>query len=533
MLDQHLTAQLTAHLQHLREPIELVSSLDDSAKSAQLDELLREIAACSDLVSVRRAGAHEEDARRPSFAIRRLGTDVEVRFAGIPLGHEFTSLVLALLHVGGHPPRIDDDVAARIRGIEGEHRFETFFSLTCQNCPDVVQALNVMSVLNPRIRHTAIDGALFPDEVDAREVRAVPAVFSFGDHDPHPADVPELWHAGRATLEELLAKLDAHADEHAAAALRDAGPFDVLVVGGGPAGAAAAIYAARKGIATGVLAERFGGQVLDTLAIENLVSVPRTEGPQLASALEGHVMEYDVDLFRGQRARALHPAVEEGGLVGVELESGVTVESRTVIVSTGARWRSLGVPGEADYRNRGVTFCPHCDGPLFKGKRVAVVGGGNSGVEAAIDLAGLVAHVTVVEFADRLKADAVLIDKLMSLKNVAVHTGAQTTEITGAEGRVSGLTFKERASGAVRHLAVEGVFVQIGLVPNTEWLRGTVELSKYGEILIDDRCATSLPGVFAAGDATTVPYKQIIIASGEGSKAALSAFAHLIRSPAA
>ena len=518
MLDDALTAQLATHLETITRPVVLAASLDDGPKSAELLALLEQVAALSPLLRVER---RDDDHRRPSFAIEREGTDVAVRFAAVPLGHELTSFVLALLQVGGHPPAADDALLARIRDLPGEHHFETYLSLSCQNCPDVVQALNVLAVVNPNITHVAVDGALFQDEVEARKVMAVPTVFLDG----------ELFDQGRMTLEQIVDRLDTAGAAAEAERLGGLDPFDVLVVGGGPGGAAAAVYAARKGIRTGVVAERFGGQVLDTVAIENLVSVPYTEGPRLAGALEQHVKEYDVDVFDLQRATRLVPAAEEGGLIGVELASGATLSARSVVLSTGARWRHLGVPGEEEYRNRGVTYCPHCDGPLFTGKRVAVVGGGNSGIEAAIDLAGVVAHVTVVEFLDELRADAVLLRKLSSLPNVDVVTGARTTEVLGDGEQVTGLRYEDRASGEERELALDGVFVQIGLLPNTEWLEGTVALSPRGEVEIDPRGATSVPGVFAAGDCTTVPYKQIVIAMGAGATAALSAFDHLIRTP--
>ncbi|HSP03689.1 MAG TPA: alkyl hydroperoxide reductase subunit F [Acidimicrobiales bacterium] len=518
MLDTALADQLRAHLTNVTMPVELVASLDDSAKSAELAELLDEIAGMSDLLTLRTDG---DDARRPSFAITRAGTDVRVDFAGVPMGHEFTSLVLALLQVGGHPPKVDPDTAEAIRLLDGEHRFETYFSLSCQNCPDVVQALNVLSVLNPSFSHTAIDGAVFPDEAEEREVLSVPAVFLDG----------ELFAQGRMDLEELLAKLDTGSAERAAEEIDAKDPFDVLVVGGGPAGAAAAVYASRKGIRTGLVAERFGGQVGDTMGIENLISVPYTEGPKLVAALEAHVGEYDVDVMNLQRAARLVPASGEGGLHSVVLDSGATVRARTVVVSTGARWRTLGVPGEDRFRNKGVHFCPHCDGPFYKGKRIAVVGGGNSGVEAAIDLAGIVGHVTVLEFTDRLLADEVLQRKLHSLPNVDVVLEAQTTELTG-DAKMEGLTYIDRRTGDERRLDVDGVFVQIGLLPNTEWIDGTVELSDRNEVVIDERGRTDIPGVFAAGDCTTVPYKQIVVSLGAGSTAALSAFDHLIRTSA-
>ncbi|OJY71685.1 MAG: alkyl hydroperoxide reductase subunit F [Sphingobium sp. 66-54] len=516
MLDNNIRTQLQAYMANIRQPIELVPSLDASAKGMELRQLLEEIAGLSDLVTL---APDADDARRPSFLIRRTGTDIGVRFAGIPLGHEFTSLVLALLQVGGHPPKIEDDVIAQIKALEGDYAFETYFSLSCQNCPDVVQALNLMSVVNPRIRHVAIDGALFKEEVEARKVMAVPSVYLNG----------EPFASGRMDIEQILAKLDTGAVARAAEKIAAKEPFEVLVVGGGPAGAAAAIYAARKGIRTGVVAERFGGQVLDTMAIENFISVPHTEGPKLAAALEQHVKDYDVDIMNVQRARRLVPAARAGGYAEVELESGATLKARTVVLATGARWRQMNVPGENEYRNKGVAYCPHCDGPLFKGKRVAVIGGGNSGVEAAIDLAGLVKHVTLIEYDSELRADAVLQRTLRSLRNVTIVTSALTTEVHGDGEKVIGLTYKDRDSDQAHLVELEGVFVQIGLVPNTEWLTDAVTLSPRGEIEVDARAHTSQQGIFAAGDCTTVPYKQIVVAMGQGSTAALSAFDYLIR----
>ena len=514
MLDAAIKNQLKAYLEKLIQPIELVASLDDSAKSGEITALLTNIASLSDKVSVRHDGSA---SRRPSFAVGRPGEAARIHFAGVPMGHEFTTLVLALLQTGGHPPKVDPAVIEQIKGISGSFRFETYISLSCHNCPDVVQALNLMAVLNPNIESTMIDGALFQAEVDARQILAVPAVYVNGEH----------FGQGRMTLEEILAKVDTGAEVRAAAALAHKDVFDVLVVGGGPAGAAAAIYAARKGIATGVVAERFGGQVLDTLAIENFISVSHTEGPKLAMALEQHVKDYAVDVMNLQRAEALIPGpnVHE-----VRLASGAVLKAKSVILATGARWREMNVPGEREYRGKGVAYCPHCDGPLFKGKRVAVVGGGNSGVEAAIDLAGIVKHVTLLEFDAKLRADAVLQTKLRSLPNVTVILNAKSTAITGAAGTVNGLSYTDRVSGQEHHVELEGVFVQIGLLPNTDWLKGTLALSPRGEIEVDARGQTSLPGVFAAGDATTTPYKQIIIAMGEGAKASLSAFEHLIRS---
>ncbi|HTN15504.1 MAG TPA: alkyl hydroperoxide reductase subunit F [Sphingomonadaceae bacterium] len=518
MLDANLTQQLKTYLANLREPIELVASLGDDAKSGQTRELLNEIAALSDKVSTSFDG---DDARKPSFAIIRASDHSrQVRFAGLPMGHEFTSLVLALLWAGGHPPKVEQDVLDQIAALDGDYNFEMYFSLSCHNCPDVVQALTLMALTNPRIHATLIEGGTFQAEVDARNVLAVPATFLNG----------EMFASGKMSVEEILAKLDSNADAKAAAKLAEKKPFEVLVVGGGPAGASAAIYTARKGFATGIAAERFGGQVLDTMGIENFISVPYTEGPKLGAALEAHVKEYDIDVMNLQQAEKLVPAKVPGGYHEVVLKNGATLKARSVILTTGARWRNLGVPGEFEYRNRGVAYCPHCDGPLFKGKRVAVIGGGNSGVEAAIDLANIVGHVTLIEFDHQLRADQVLQDKLRSMPNVTIHTSAQTTEETGDGERVNGLVYKDRESGAEHTVELEGVFVQIGLVPNSEWLKDSgVELSPRGEIVIDDKAATNIPGIFAAGDVTTVPYKQIIISMGEGAKAALSAFDYIIR----
>ena len=517
MLDANLKAQLHAYLEKVTQPFEIVASLDNGAKSTELKSLLEEIAGMSDKITLRTDG---DDARKPSFSLNRIDGDISLRFAGIPMGHEFTSLVLALLQVGGHPSKLGQDVIEQIANLEGEFNFETYFSLSCQNCPDVVQALNLMAVLNPNIRHVAIDGALFQEEVEQRQVMSVPMIFLNG----------EMFGQGRMDVAEILAKVDTGSVARDAAKLNEKDAFDVLVIGGGPAGAAAAIYAARKGIRTGVAAQRFGGQVLDTMSIENFISVTETEGPKLVRAMEQHVHEYDIDVMNLQTASRLVPATEQGGLHTVEFESGASLKAKTVILSTGARWREMNVPGEQEYRTRGVAYCPHCDGPLYKGKRVAVIGGGNSGVEAAIDLAGLVKHVTLLEFADTLRADEVLQKKLKSLPNVTVIKSAMTTEVIGDGSKVTGLIYKDRTTEELHTVELEGIFVQIGLLPNTEWLKDSVALSKHGEIEIEARCATNIPGVFAAGDVTTVPYKQIIIAMGEGSKASLSAFDHIIRS---
>ena len=507
MLDTTLQTQLQQYLGLLESPIELTLSLDASTASSEMRALLEQIATLSDNISLRTA---EDSSRAPSFTVGKPGEAARIRFAGIPLGHEFTSLILALLQTSGRAPKISDEQIAQIKALEVDAVFETYISLSCQICPDVVQALNVMAVLNPRISHTMIDGALYQDEVNSRQIMAVPTVYMNG----------EQFGQGRLELDEILAKLDSNSAAKAAEKISAKAPFDMLVVGGGPAGAAAAIYAARKGIRTGVVAERFGGQVLDTMAIENFISVPETEGPKMAAALEQHVKNYDVDIMNLQRAESLKTV---GNMIEVTLANGASLTSKSVIVATGARWREMNVPGEKEYRGRGVAYCPHCDGPLFKGKRVAVIGGGNSGIEAAIDLAGVVAHVTVLEFDSQLRADAVLQKKLASLPNVEVIVSAQTTEVIGDGNKVNALVYTDRISGDSRTVALEGIFVQIGLVPNTDWLKGTVALSNRGEIEIDTRGATSVPGVFAAGDATTVPYKQIIIAMGAGATAALGA----------
>jgi len=507
LLDAEIKAQLAQYLQMMEGDVLLKVSAGSDDVSRDMLALVDELAAMSSRIKVE----HAELERTPSFSVNRIGEDTGVTFAGIPLGHEFTSLVLALLQVSGRAPKVDKKVIDQIRAITDEYRFETYVSLSCHNCPDVVQALNVMSIFNPGISHVMIDGAAFKGEVESKQVMAVPTVFLNG----------EPFGSGRMSLEEILAKLGSGPD---AAELDDKEPYDVLVVGGGPAGSSAAIYAARKGIRTGIIAERFGGQVMDTLAIENFISVKHTEGPKLVASLEEHVKEYGVDIMNLQRAKRL----EKKDMIEVELENGAVLKSKTVIISTGARWRNVNVPGEEEFKNKGVAYCAHCDGPLFEGKDVAVIGGGNSGIEAAIDLAGIVNHVTVIEFAPELKADAVLQERLNSLPNVTVVTNAQTTEITGAD-KVNGISYIDRASSEEHHVELQGVFVQIGLVPNTEWLKDTLERTRFGEIVVDKHGATNLPGVFAAGDCTDSAYKQIIISMGSGATAALGAFDYLIR----
>jgi NADH-dependent peroxiredoxin subunit F len=507
LLDADIKAQLSQYLQLMEGDILLKVSAGTDDVSRDMLLLIDELATMSSNIKVEKT----ELERTPSFSVNRIGEDTGVTFAGIPLGHEFTSLVLALLQVSGRAPKVEQKVIDQIKAIKGEYHFESYISLTCHNCPDVVQALNLMSILNHGITHTMIDGAAFKAEVESKNIMAVPTVFLNG----------ESFGSGRMTIEEILAKMGTGPD---AAELSDKEPYDVLVVGGGPAGASAAIYAARKGIRTGIVAERFGGQVMDTMGIENFIGTKYTEGPKLAASLEEHVKDYGVDVLNLQRAKRL----EKEDLVEIELENGAVLKSKAVILSTGARWRNVGVPGEAEFKNKGVAYCPHCDGPLFAGKRVAVIGGGNSGIEAAIDLAGIVKHVTVLEFAAELKADSVLQDRLYSLPNVTVILNAQTKEITGTD-KVNGISYMDRETEEVKHIELEGIFVQIGLVPNTDWLEGTLERTRFGEIIVDKHGATSIPGVYAAGDCTDSAYKQIIISMGSGATAALGAFDYLIR----
>jgi alkyl hydroperoxide reductase subunit F len=522
MITQSMLEKVKQHLQSIKNPVAIEASLDETAASNQLKQLLQALQSSSDKIRLSFDGS---DIRKPSFSIRQDAMAGEnaleqaLSFAAIPLGHEFSSLVLALLWAGAHPPKVAESQLAQIKSLKGSFRFEVYMSLSCHNCPDVVQALSLMALINPAVKTVVIDGALFQGEVDERKIMAVPSIYLNG----------EFFGSGRMGLSEILAKLDQSLPAEQAIGLSKREAYDLLVIGGGPAGVSAAIYAARKGIRTGLVADRLGGQLNDTMAIENFISLPLTDGPKLSSALEHHLKTYDIDLITMQRVKKLRPTDKGEGLVQIDLESGAQLEARSLVISTGARWRQLGIPGEERYRNKGVAYCPHCDGPLYKGKRVAVVGGGNSGVEAAIDLAGLASQVTLLEFAPNLKADAVLIEKLSSLHNVEVVTGAMTRAIEGDDGLVSALTYIDQRDGTEHRLALEGVFVQIGLVPNTEWLKGTLELNAQGEIIVDAKGQTSLKGVFAAGDVTTTPFKQIIIAAGDGAKAALGAFDDLIR----
>ena len=514
MLDANIKTQLKAYFEKIESPIVLEATLDDSTQSAQMLELLNEVAEQSAKITVQTSGSSKNI---PSFTVAKVDEVARVAFSGLPMGHEMTSFILAILQTSGYPPKVEQDVIESIKGLEGKKRFQTFISLSCHNCPDVVQALNLMAALNPNVEHEMIDGALFQGLVDQYQIMAVPTVILNG----------EVFGQGRMSVEEIAAKLDTNSSARDAEKLNAKDAYDSLIIGGGPAGASAAIYSARKGIRTGVVAQRFGGQVADTVGIENFISVKETEGPKLVMALEQHVKEYEVDIMNLQTAKSLGKTGDE---IAITLENGAVLKSKTVILSTGARWREMNVPGEQEYRGKGVAYCPHCDGPLYKGKRVAVIGGGNSGVEAAIDLAGIVSHVTLIEFDTKLRADAVLQKKLNSMPNVTIITNALSKEVLGADGKVTTLRYEDRANNQMHDIALEGIFVQIGLLPNTDWLKGVIDLSPRGEVIIDAKGETSMPGVFAAGDCTTVPYKQIIIAMGEGAKASLSAFDYLIRS---
>lgn len=515
-LDQNIKNQLSTYLAKIISPIEIVYFENDSDKSVEMVDLLTEVDAMSAMITIKK----EDDSshRSPSFQVNQPDYKTGIVFAGVPMGHEFTSFILAILQTGGYPLKIEKELIEQIKSINGSYKFETYISLSCHNCPDVVQALNVMSLLNPNITHTMIDGDVYQDEVKDKKIMSVPTIF-LND---------EEFYQGRMELEEIVGKIDSRSDAIESEKLNKKEDFDVLIVGGGPAGASSAVYAARKGIKTGIVAERFGGQVMDTLGIENFISVKATEGPKLVKALEEHVLDYEVDVMNHQRAQKIHIPKNKEDKFELELANGAKLKSKTLILSTGARWRELGVPGEIEFKGKGVAYCPHCDGPLFKGKHVAVIGGGNSGVEAAIDLAGIVGHVTLFEFMPNLKADQVLQDRLYSLKNVDVMLNTQTKEILG-DTKVTAIKYTNRDTQEEKDLALEGVFIQIGLIPNTDWLKEDIKLTQYGEIEVNDHGETSVPGIFAAGDVTTVPYKQIIIAMGEGSKAALGAFDYLIR----
>lgn len=510
ILDHAIQQQLAQYMPLLEADIVLSVNAGDDENGQKVHDLINEIAAMSEKIWVETTTA----GKAPGFSIAKKGEVARVFFAGLPLGHEFTSLVMALLQVSGRPPKVDDQVVKRIAQINEPVAFTTYVSLSCHNCPEVVQAFNMMAALNENVTHTMVEGGWFQAEIADKNILGVPTVLK--------GDTP--FANGRMEIEEILNKL---LGEVSSVDFDEKASFDVLVIGGGPAGASAAIYAARKGIRTGLVAQRFGGQPLETLGIENLIGTTYTEGPKLVAELEAHVNAYDVDLMKAIRAVNIQRKDDQ---VKVTLSNGAVLKSKTAILATGARWRNLNVPGEKQYKAKGIAYCPHCDGPLFKGKKVAVIGGGNSGIEAAIDLAGVVEHVTVVEFANRLIADTVLQEKLRSLPNVEVILNAQTTEIIGANDQVNGMYYTDRLTGNSHRLNVAGIFILIGLVPNTEWLKATdVQLDDRGQIFVDGHGATNVKGVFAAGDCTDSVYKQIIISMGSGATAALGAFDHLIR----
>ncbi len=509
MLDNDIKTQLQTYLQMIINPVIIEACLDDSNDSNQISSFLKEVSDMSDKVSYQEATS---SIYKPSFFIKNQTSNIHINMAMLPTGHEFTTFVLALLQVGGHPLKISEKTISDIKNIKEELSFTTYISLSCPNCPDVVQAINIMALLNPNIKSTTVDGSLFEEEVEEQNITAVPTIKLNGQD----------FSQGRISLEDILNKLDAVDTQAQAKELNEKGIFDVLVIGAGPSGATAAIYAARKGIKTGIIADRLGGQLLETIDIENFISIKKTQGQKFAQAIEEHIKEYDVDIMLPFLATSI---TKQNNIFEITLNNNATIKAKSVITSTGARWRKLGVEGDD---KKGVVYCPHCDGPLYKGKEVAVIGGGNSGVEAAIDLAGIVKKVTLVEFMDSLKADDILQKKLKSLPNIEIITSAQVSKVIGGD-KASGFEYINRTTQEIKTIEVNAIFVQIGLMPNTEWLKDFVELNKAKEIIIDSKCQTSVAGFFAAGDASSVPYKQIIIAAGEGAKASLSAFDYLIR----
>lgn len=510
MLDKAILEQLKTVYQALENEVTLTLSKSSHENQKDLEQLVNDLSTTSDKIKV---SFSEESSDLPKLSIFYRGQPTGINFVGCPGGHEFTSLVLAILNTDGKGKLPDEMISGRMKRLKGQIELRTYISLECENCPEVVQALNLMALTHPNFKHTMIDGALAQDEVKRLGIQGVPSVMN-GE---------KLVHSGKITLVDLLSKLEKEfgVDESLIDEKNlDLGKFDVVVVGAGPGGASAAIYSARKGLKTAIIAERIGGQVQDTKGIENLISVKYTEGPQLAAQLGQHISAYDIKLLEHRRVKS----VSQDKIKKIELESGEYLETKSLIIATGAKWRELGVPGEKEYLGRGVAFCPHCDGPYFKGKDIAVVGGGNSGVEAAIDLAGIVKSVTVIEFGPELKADQVLVSKLESLPNVRILKNARTNRIIGDNGKVTSLEYEDRTSGELKLVELEGVFVQIGLVPNSGFVRNVVEVNKFGEIIVDEKCRTNIKGIYAAGDVTNVPYKQIIIAMGEGAKAGLSSF---------
>lgn len=514
MLEEKILDQVKQVIGLIKYPIELATSLDYSEQSKQTSEILHQIAGLSDLIQVK----WEENPRKPSFAIRRVDSDISVRFAGVPTGTEFNSFVLALLQVGGHPVKADEDIITAIKEIDEPAEFTTYVSLSCMNCPDVVQALNAISIINPLVKHTVVDGGTFGEEFDHLHLQSVPTVVKDG----------EVFLQGRSTLEQVVTKIVRGMTGLRLKRLNALEPFDVLVIGGGPAGVAAAVYAARKQLRVGIVADRIGGQVLESGQIENLITLERVKPEELTATFEANLRDYPIDQIGGIRVENIGSRTPEG-MIPLMTEGGARLQARTVVICAGSSFKHLDIPGEETCLNRGVTFCPHCDGPLFADRKVAVMGGGNSALEAAIDLAALAREVTVIDLADRLKADKVLVDRLQALPNTKVIQSANATRVLGDGHRVTGLEYRD-AAGQIQQLHLDGIFVQIGSIPNTDWLQGTVQLED-GYIKVDNRGATSAPGIFAAGDCTNTPHKQIVIALGSGANAALSAFDYLIRSP--
>ena len=512
MLDQSILQQVREIFKNLDAHYTFRVIADSNRnETEEMRQFLNDFASCSDHLTCEFNQTFQDNSLE--FTLLKDGKETGITFRGIPNGHEFTSLLLAVLNADGKGKNLPDEmISQRIKSLKGAIRLQTYVSLTCTNCPDIVQALNIMTLQNPNLTHEMVDGALFQDEVNRLNIQAVPAVYADG----------EMLHMGRGSLGELLQKLEerfgSEPNEENRPIHRE---FDVLVIGGGPAGASAAIYSARKGLHVGVVAGRIGGQVKETVGIENLISVPQTTGAQLANDLRSHMNHYPIELFE---ERSIESTLLQEPHKLVMTRGGETFSAPAVIIATGASWRRLNVPGENEYIGRGVAFCPHCDGPFYKGKHVAVIGGGNSGIEAAIDLAGICSKVTVYEFLDNLKADQVLQKKLFGLPNVEVFTAMQTTEVVGNGEKVTGIRVKNRNTGEEMVHPLDGIFVQIGLATNSAPFREVLDTTPIGEIKIDAACRTNLPGVYAAGDVSSVPYKQIIIAMGEGAKAALSAF---------
>ncbi len=511
MLDSNILEQLKGVYQALENEVILNVAKSNHEKQSELLDLVRSLASTSSKIVLNESS---EESQIPKLTLDYKGAATGITFLGVPGGHEFTSLVLSILHADGKGKLPDDSILARVKRLKGPIEIRTYISLSCENCPEVVQALNIMALHHPEFKHSMIDGGLVQEEVEKLGIQGVPSVMN----------EDKLISSGKIGLVDLITKLEKEFGIDEGVKLvpenLDLGEYDVVVVGSGPAGASAAIYSARKGLKTAIIAEKVGGQVQDTKGIENLISVKYTEGPQLAAKLAEHISDYPIKLLEHRRVKS----VGEGEMKRLELESGEFLKTKSLIVATGAKWRELGIPGEKEYLGRGVAFCPHCDGPYFKGKDIAVIGGGNSGVEAAIDLAGIVKSVTLFEFAPELKADQVLVQKLSSLPNVTIHKNARTNRVIGDNGKVTSLEFEDRSTGEIKQIELDGVFVQIGLVPNSGFIKGMVATNRFGEIVVDEKCRTNVPGIYAAGDVTTVPYKQIIIAMGEGAKAGLASF---------